>query len=67
MQNLPDKGVSESSHYLLADCTVTGLTGSVHESQGKSGGELDKSRGISHFGRSPLQRDLEKLCGTEAE
>jgi hypothetical protein len=33
MQNLPDKGVSDSPHYLKADYTVTGLTGMVRESQ----------------------------------
>jgi hypothetical protein len=34
MQNLPDKGVSGSSFYLWAECTVTALTPSLHESQG---------------------------------
>jgi hypothetical protein len=38
MQNVPDKGVSGSLHYLQADYTVTGLTESVHESQGGSEG-----------------------------
>ena len=36
MQNLPDKGVSGYSYYLLAEYTVTGLTESVLESQGRS-------------------------------
>jgi hypothetical protein len=36
MQNLPDRRVNGSSRYLQADCTVTGLTQSLHESQGKN-------------------------------
>jgi hypothetical protein len=36
MQNLPDKGVSGSSGYLLAECTGTGLTRSLLESQGQN-------------------------------
>jgi hypothetical protein len=34
MQNIPDKGVSGSMCYLLADYPVTELTQSLHESQG---------------------------------
>jgi|SRR5580698_8083979 hypothetical protein len=37
MQNLPDKGVSGSVYYLLADCTVTGLTHVMLGSQDESG------------------------------
>jgi hypothetical protein len=37
MQNLPDKGVSGFDHYLQADRTVTGLSGTVYESQEKNG------------------------------
>jgi hypothetical protein len=36
MQNLPDKGVSGSLYCLRANYTVTGLTDSVHESQGRN-------------------------------
>jgi hypothetical protein len=36
MQNLPDKGVSGSSCYLLAECTATGITRSLLESQGQN-------------------------------
>jgi len=35
MQNIPDKGVSGSLCYLQAEYTVTGLTQSLHESQGQ--------------------------------
>jgi hypothetical protein len=39
MQNLPDRRVNGSSRYLQGDCTVTGLTQSLHESQGKNEGK----------------------------
>ena len=41
MQNLPDRRVSGSSCYLWAECTVTGLTQSLHESQGKNEGKRE--------------------------
>jgi hypothetical protein len=36
MQNLPGKGVSDSFYYLTAEYTVTGLTESLDQSQGKN-------------------------------
>ena len=41
MQNLPDKGVSGSAYYLKAEYTVTGLTESVQQSQGRNRGNRE--------------------------
>jgi len=38
MQNIPDKGVSGASHYLKAEYTVTGLSGSLLGVNQKSAG-----------------------------
>jgi hypothetical protein len=38
MQNIPDKGVDDSSYYLSAYNTVIGLTRSGHGSQGGNEG-----------------------------
>ncbi len=52
MQNIPDKGVSSFHHYLRADATVTGLTGSARESQVKKREKVRLIEGHSRFGKS---------------
>jgi len=53
MQNIPDKRVSGLGCYLQAEYAVTGLTQSLHQSQGK---EREKAMAFPVLKRSLVRR-----------
>jgi len=59
MQNIPDKGVSGTSHYLQAEYTVTGLSGSLPGVKRRIGETL---QGLPFWEAGPSGK---ALCGVD--